>query len=236
MFLVLVIDPNYKKYMTHNENILEFVETMFRSFNYIIADHGELPNTKCHYYNATKCFEYDDSIIQDNQNYLLHGYFQNKEYFDNSITDFLINEDIYDRLLLEYPKLNNSFFIHIRRGDYVIIDIYSFDMDSYYKKAIDYISQYDQNPHFFILSDDTDFVEKYEILNTINKTIIYGMNTLDSLYFMSLCKNGGICANSTFSGWGSKLNSNKNKIVVCPKQWIHVDFNYEIPFDYTIAL
>jgi hypothetical protein len=85
------------------------------------------------------------------------------------------------------------------------------------------------------LSDDVGFIKNYSIFTNINKTIITNMNTLDSLYFMSLCKKGGICANSTFSGWGAKLNENADKLIICPKQWIKVDYAYDIPFDYTIT-
>jgi hypothetical protein len=53
---------------------------------------------------------------------------------------------------------------------------------------------------------------------------------------MSLCKKGGICSNSTFSGWASKLNTNRDKIIIVPKQWINVQYKYEIPFDYTLSI
>jgi hypothetical protein len=52
---------------------------------------------------------------------------------------------------------------------------------------------------------------------------------------MSLCRKGGICANSTFSGWASMLNDNPDKTIIVPKNWINIGYPYEIPFDYTIS-
>ena len=133
-------------------------------------------------------------------------------------------------LLMQYPLLDNSYFIHVRIGKPS-----DFDKELYYKRAIDYILSIDDNPHFFILSDDVSFCRDFEAFNNINKTIIDEPKTLNAFYFMSLCKRGGICANSTFSGWASKLNTNNSKIVICPKQWTNISYHYEIPFDYTIS-
>ena len=196
--------------------------------------------SKLKIYNESNCHHYNPNIISENENYLLLGYFQNRKYiqseYESDVISLFKNNDILNRLQSEYPLLNQSFFIHIRLGDYVNNNLYYFDKDSYYRKAIDYILEIDKNAHFYVLSDDIEFVKKYSILENVNKTIITDMNTLDSLYLMSLCNKGGICANSTFSGWGSKLNENSNKIVVCPNQWINVDYEYEIPFYYSVKL
>ena len=143
------------------------------------------------------------------------------------------NKQLCNELLTKYPKLKTSYFIHIRKGDYVDNPLYEIDYDEYFTKAIAYIQSIDPDAYFYIVSDDISFCKTYKILDSINKTFIENMDTLHTIYFMSLCKKGGICSNSTFSGWGTNLNSNKNKIVVFPKKWINTSYNVDIPFEYT---
>lgn len=234
MMLVLLYKRNGQD-MTHNSPD-EFMKTIFSYFNYTYYENINISKLKI--YHEAKCFEYNPDIINEDANYLLSGYFQHKKYITNDaeIVSILKNNEICNRLLLEYPLLNDSFFIHVRMGDYTKnAKLYYLDKDSYYKQAIDYILERNNNAHFFILSDDVEFIKNYPLFENINKTIISNMNSLDSLYFMSLCKKGGICANSTFSGWGAKFNENVDKTIVCPKQWINIDYAYEVPFDYKIA-
>jgi hypothetical protein len=202
------------------------------NFNHMLQENIEKTNLNIYY--EQQYYEYNDSIITENKNYLLEGYFQNKKYTGESPFPIIgMNE-----LLTEYPLLQTSYFIHVRRGDYVSAQFskfYSFDSNDYYKKAIEYILEKEKDAHFYILSDDTEYIKTYSIFQGINKIVVEGKNTLDSLYIMALCDKGGICANSTFSGWGAKLNRNDNKIVICPKQWVNFDIEYEIPFEYTIA-
>jgi len=137
--------------------------------------------------------------------------------------------------LIKYPSLTDSYFIYFTRGDYVNYPLYIIDTDTYYEKAINYILEKEKDAHFFILSDDIEYIKKYVENFKIDKTFIESMNTLETLYFMSLCKKGGICANSTFSGWGSTLNKNKEKTVIFPKNWMNAEYDYEIPFDCTMT-
>jgi hypothetical protein len=240
MNLVLLYNNDYKSILTHNRYIDEFMKTIFDYFNYTIFENIDLSNEFVTIYEETNCFDYDSSIIKENnKDYLLKGFFQNKRYFQEYKTEIIDifnifkNNNISNHLFETYNLLDKSYFIHIRRGDYVNHWLYEFNCDDYYTKAINYILNIDNDCHFYIVSDDIEFCKRYPILNTINKTYVEDVSTLETIYLISLCAKGGICCNSTFSGWGSNLNSNKNKIVIGPKQWINIDTPYEIPFDFT---
>jgi hypothetical protein len=229
LFLVLVYQSGM---MTHNKSVTEFFSTIFSEFNYISWDNVNSSNVIK--YKEDKCFDFYDNIIEKpDSDYYIHGYFQNKKYL-NTYKQELLNIFYNHRDLHKKDSfLTNSYFIHIRRGDYVGHPLYVFDMDAYLKCAISFLKE--EKPHFYIFSNDITFCKTYSVLDTIEKTFIEDMDTLDSLYFMSLCRKGGICSNSTFSGWASMLNDNPDKIVIVPKNWINVDYPYEIPFDYTVS-
>jgi hypothetical protein len=242
MHVVLVYKDDFQRYLTHNTHRDEFLSTIFKSFNSIHIQHIDFSNVIT--YNESRCFDYDDNIIQQYSNYYIEGgYFQNKKYLRNYKTDLIFlfrNPIICSALTKKYLILDDSYFIHVRRGDYVYNPMYSFDSDSYFINAINYIMNKENNlhVHFFIVSDDIEYCKRNFVFHNIpRKTFIDdNLTTLESLYLMSLCKKGGICSNSTFSGWATNLNTNPEKTVVVPKQWIHIDYPYEIPFDYTIAL
>jgi hypothetical protein len=209
---------------------------VYNTTNYIIEKFNNIHISKLPsnllMYNEKKCYIYDD--IKLNEDCILNGYFQHKNYIDKeTYSSFLMNKtfDSYN---------SNSYFIHVRRGDYLYKyneDMYALNYD-YYKKAIEYIQNIDSNPFFYIVSDDIDFCKTLSYFENINKHFIENdeLDELETLNFMAYCKLGGICANSTFSGWGATLNLTPNKIVIVPKEWIHINYDYEIPFEYTISL
>jgi len=244
MHVVIVYQDNFHKYLTHNTHRDEFLSTIFKSFNNI--NHRYIDFSNVITYSESRCFDYDDNIISNsNSNYYIEGgYFQNKNYLKNSnstteLIELFQNSSICSELVKQYILLNESYFIHVRRGDYIHNSTYFFDRDSYFIHAINYIMKKEdsQSVHFFIVSDDINFCKQNFVFRNIpRKTFVDRMSTLDTLYFMSACKKGGICSNSTFSGWATNLNTNPEKTVVVPKQWINIDYPYEIPFEYTIAL
>uniref|UniRef100_A0A6C0JZF7 Uncharacterized protein n=1 Tax=viral metagenome TaxID=1070528 RepID=A0A6C0JZF7_9ZZZZ len=235
--LVLVYSKNLKH--THGE---EFSKTIFKRFNVVITDNISyydncIPLNEPN--NNKTCFEYHgEQIISSYENHFLTGYFIHKDYVKNAGPDFiklLKNTEICKELQTTYPQLNTSYFIHIRRGDYVGHKLYVIDYDSYFTKAIHHILSIDKDAHFFIVSDDIAFCKTYNIFNNINKTFIENMDTLHSIYFMSMCSKGGICSNSTFSGWGTVLNYSEDKTIIFPNQWINTPQKVDIPFDYSVS-
>lgn len=118
----------------------------------------------------------------------------------------------------------DSIGIHIRRGDYEKVahykNLYGLLPTSYYSAAVDYIRDSREKPNFFIFSDDTDWVK--ENLPFLKGSVFVSdyNGSVDYLEFELLknCKHQ-IIANSTFSWWAAKLNSNPGKIVIQPKRW-----------------
>lgn len=90
----------------------------------------------------------------------------------------------------------------------------------YYQKAIEYIAQRVDSPHFFIFSDDYEWsVENFKFLQFPYTCISNGADkNYEDMTLMSQCQYH-IIANSSFSWWGAWLDPRKDKIVIAPKQW-----------------
>lgn len=174
-------------------------------------------------------YTYQPSIFKLD-NIFLWGYWQSDKYF-NDIEDIIRKKLVFPQITeahnVEYMNQIksdiSSVSIHIRRGDYLskqFINQYgNICTDEYYDKAINYMKEKLDNPHFYIFSNDLDWTKnKY---NSSEFTIISG-NSGDISYrdmqLMSMCKHN-IIANSSFSWWGAWLNNNPDKIVIAPNKW-----------------
>lgn len=186
-------------------------------------------------------------IIDENYNYdfdkknlnprrglnFYYGGWHNEEYFSvikNVIQQkFCFNPILDDAnlLLINQIKEVNSVSIHVRRGDYLSAQNYNLFGDvctkEYFERAIEFIKSNVFQPHFFIFSNDIDWVK----FNIKTEKIIYiDCNKKDKawmdMYLMSICKHN-IIANSSFSWWGAWLNGNVDKFVVCPCKFLKND-------------
>ena len=176
-------------------------------------------------------FEYDEEVFNIEGDCYYDGIWFNEKYFLDirdeilGIFSFNRNLDETNNALLQEIKSTNSVSLHVRRGNYLLLDVYKgiCDLD-YYQRAIDYININVENPHFYIFSNDIDWCKENLTGMLKNYTFVgnnFGMNNYIDLQMMSNCKHN-IIAHSSFSWWGAWLNQNKGKIVICPQKWMNM--------------
>ena len=168
---------------------------------------------------------YHPGIFAFDSQYLC-GYFACEKYYADILYDlrekiqFPVNDHPKNIKMAQEMQERESVSVHLRRGDY--LDEKNTAMfgnictDAYYCKAIEYMKTLCSKPHFYIFSDDIPYVrqrftgEEYTVVD-----INHGRDSFFDMWLMSRCRHN-ICANSTFSFWGARLNSNDNKIMIRP--------------------
>lgn len=191
--------------------------------------HLRLKSRLMPFYYPEQTFHFDSSVFKRNNTYF-DGFWQTEKYFKDMGSE-LLEEITLKNKLSEYSESvsreiekSNAVSIHVRRADYVqdpATEIIwgSCDMD-YYKRALDKIMSFVQNPHFFVFSDDHKWAE--ENFKSLPFPVTCIKNTAEKNYedliLMSRCRHN-IIANSSFSWWGAWLNQNRKKIVIGPAQW-----------------
>lgn len=166
--------------------------------------------------------------LLNNKNGVFEGYFQVAQYYD-SVREQLLKDFVpknkpneQNQKMLDLINSVNAVSIHIRRGDYVKLQhVHGLCGLDYYTKAVKYIEKYVDNPHFFVFSDDMQWVRDNLKIDFPCEYIDFnhGRDSAWDIWLMANCKHN-IIANSSFSWWGAWLNKNPNKIVVAPKQWL----------------
>lgn len=176
-----------------------------------------------HWFHESKMY-HPEVLTFDNM--YLSGYFACEKYYADILPDL--------REKIRFPKsqnpLNNqmasemqncqSVSVHIRRGDYLQPEnaamFGNICTDAYYEKAIEIIRRQVAGAHFYIFSDDVSYVQgKYTGDEYTIVDINHGKDSFYDMWLMSRCKHN-ICANSTFSFWGARLNDNEDKIMIRP--------------------
>lgn len=142
----------------------------------------------------------------------IKGYFQNWRY---------ISDDFISKLILPECHTIDGAFIHIRGGDYVNNSLHHVDLTSYYKKAVEY---FPTDTHFYIFTNDVQYAKTFTFLSKINHTFV-NEDELMTLTMMSKCTKGGVCANSSFSWWGSFLNPSRT--IIMPGKWFNSSDKWE---------
>ena len=165
-------------------------------------------------------------------NIYLEGYWQSERYFERikekvrSKFTFNNNLDDTNRKMLNSINEVESVAIHVRRGDYYSVEqnraVHGVDLSKYYISAVRELRRVIDKPHFFLFSDEPDWVHRN--FNISEPFTIVGHNvgyeSYRDMQLMSTCKHQ-IIANSSFSWWGAWLNSSPRKIVIAPKHWLN---------------
>lgn len=174
-------------------------------------------------------------FVKDSKDHYLEGYFACEKYyadilpelrrdirFPKSLSFKGADSDVArkNRETAERMQKENSVSIHIRRGDY--LDAVNQEMfggictEDYYRAAIAEIKKQVPDAHFYVFSDDQEYVkEHYKGSEYSYVDWNTGKDSFYDIYLMSCCRHN-ICANSTFSFWGARLNPGEDKIMIRP--------------------
>ena len=209
-------DPYKRKFELDNFNTVIKTATLFNSLYFPISKRS---------YFLTKILFPNSVYIEENENFsteqikaqlnnyskiYLQGYFQKQEYFE-SIKDELRTEITFKKELSETAKyylgqINNcnSVAVHIRRKerkDSFRLEFYLSEIESMRKK--------NDNPKFFIFSDDINWCKN--ILPANNKFVFVTetKNQIEDFWLIKNCKHF-IIGNSTFSWWAMFLGTEKH--------------------------
>lgn len=165
--------------------------------------------------------------------YYFQGYWQNYKYYDwikRNVSSFKIKSNLIPVELEAYRVLINkceeSVSLHVRRGDYFSpenIKVYGVCDKQYYMSAVNKINNILEHAHFFVFTDDPEWVRDNLVLDD-HFTLIenYDISQFSYIELMSLCKHH-IISNSSFSWWGVVLNERKDSIVISPERWTNIN-------------
>ena len=141
-------------------------------------------------------------------------------------------DDVDNLALVEEIVSSTSVALHVRRGDYLSESNISLfggvTTIEYFQKAIKLLESQVKDCHFFIFSNDMEWVKRnLHIPRVTYVSTNKGKDSWKDMYLMSICKHN-IISNSTFSWWAAWLNTNPDKIVICPSRFLNADLTSAI--------
>ncbi|WP_286080049.1 alpha-1,2-fucosyltransferase [Parablautia intestinalis] len=160
------------------------------------------------------------------ENMYISGYFACEKYYSDILYDlrekiqFPVSSNPLNIEMAQEMKHRQSVSVHIRRGDYLdpenMAVFGNICTELYYETAIRLVKGEVPEAHFYLFSDDISYVSsQYKGSEYTVVDINHGKDSFYDMWLMSNCKHN-ICANSTFSFWGARLNGNDDKIMVRP--------------------
>lgn len=135
------------------------------------------------------------------------------------------------RNLLDEITRTESVSVHIRRGDYLLLQnqklFGNICTEAYYAAAMEQMRREHPGCVFYLFTNDKDWAEKQINSNSqirivdLEESAWSGMDRdYAEFILMSRCRHN-IMANSSFSWWASYLNGNPHKTVLAPEKWLN---------------
>ncbi len=185
-----------------------------------------------------KAFAFDPRILELPDNTYLDGYWQSYKYFSDiaqqirtELTPKAVLGDMDQAVAKEISHANcQAVSLHVRRGDYVTnpaaAKTHGLCGISYYEDAVRKVASILADPHFFVFSDDMEWVRNNLALPGKVSYVEHNgaERAFQDLRLMSLCDHH-IVANSSFSWWGAWLRNNEDGLVIVPTEWFADDRN-----------
>jgi hypothetical protein len=140
-------------------------------------------------------------------NVLLNGYFQNENYFPSSKLIPSIKTSYYP----------NTYFIHIRAGDYLKSAVFNHDLSVYYENCINTLGP---SVKYIVFSNDNEYAKRYMANFNVQYTLSDKTDQVEVLIEMANCE-GGICANSSFSWLGAFFQDKTLGKRFMPSVWMN---------------
>ena len=166
--------------------------------------------------------------LDNNTNYNINDLFHLFHYWDPKYSDDILNwkwnniyekeaEDLYQKIKVEGKELVS---IHVRRGDYLLPQHHHFCKldNNYYAEALQGFIEDIEKYHFIVFSNDIEWCKQNLIDGEMVTFMPQGTDCTD-LILMSMCDHN-IIANSSYSWWAAYRNKNKNKKIICPKNYL----------------
>ena len=186
-------------------------------------------------YLEQKPYLFDPNLLKaptlKTQSLYLMGYWQSYRYFE-SIKQILQSEvslkaplSAHYQNYLNQIQASNAAMVHVRRGDYVHLasaaKVHGFIGLDYYQRGMTILLEKRPETHFFVFSDDLDWVRSnlpHQDRITFIQSLECNDAVIQELELMTHCQSH-LIANSSLSWWAAWLAKNPHNFVICPSKW-----------------
>lgn len=233
------LPTRHRDYGLDRFNIVENIATEEEVAHILYRDRGRivrrcllLANKLRPYYRRNYVQEdlsrFDPNLLKVRHGYV-YGYFGTELYFADAAEVLRaeltlkappdpINADMIKRM-----EDCDSVCLSVRRGDFVGHPLYDVCGLDYFERAAARVAESVPTPHFFVFSDDNDWVRRHLKLKYPHTLVTHNYpNFYEDLRLMMHCKHY-VIPNSTFSWWGAWLSRHPRPIVVAPRRWLNLE-------------